>query len=338
MTQDIQKFDLLILGSGICAQSILFELSKSERFDLDSLNIGQVSNDQLTAPCSLNSTSVVSLSGTSKGMSPLGDLIVDSYHYTVDQIKKDFEETFHPATQYFIYDENKCRAQFLRRNKEIVDQKIFDFDFQGNREDCFILDNVSLMENISKKLNSLNLTKLQDTIVDVSKERVVTLMSGERLFAKKIICGLGAYSNHFLKEMDHDHLNKSKVVPGDYLVFEDVDLESESIVITMGHFNLVYRAYSKTILIGGTSLREEWNAVDYVELRPLYDFFKKIIPKLPPFESGHIKTGLRHKGRRRRPFLGEISDSIYSFHGVYKNGFTFSFCMANNFVNNDLIL
>uniref|UniRef100_UPI003561BFD0 FAD-dependent oxidoreductase n=1 Tax=Halobacteriovorax sp. TaxID=2020862 RepID=UPI003561BFD0 len=231
---------------------------------------------------------------------------------------------------------SKDRAQFLRRNKEIVDQKIFDFSFQGNLEDCFILDNESLMKNISNKISSLNITQHKDTIVDVSRDRVVTLMSGERVSGKKIISALGAYSNHFLNSMDHDHLNKSKVVPGDYLIFEGVDLESDSFVITMGHFNLVYRAYSKTILIGGTSLKDEWSAVDYVELRPLYDFFKKIIPSLPSFESGSIKTGLRYKGRRRRPFLGEISDSIYSFHGVYKNGFTFSFCMANQFVNKEL--
>lgn len=338
MTEDIQKFDLLILGSGICAQSILFELSKSNRFDLDTLSIGQVSNNALTAPCSLNSTSVVSLSGTTKGMSPLGDLIVDSYHYTVDLIRPDFSSDFHPAKQYFIYDERKDRAQFLRRNKEISDQRIFDFDFQGNCEDCYILDNESLLHNINERITALNITNIQDTIVDISKDKTVTLMSGKRLSGKKIICALGAYSNHFIKNMDNDHLNRSKVVPGDYLIFKDLDLGPESLVITMGHFNLVYRAYSKTVLIGGTSLKDEWCAVDYVELRPLYDFFKKIIKQLPDFSTGEIKTGLRHKGRRRRPFLGELSDSIYSFHGVYKNGFTFSFCMSNKFINGELEL
>ena len=332
MTEDIQKFDLLILGSGICAQSILFELSKSDRFDLDTLKIGQVSGDTLTTPCSLNSTSVVSLSGTSRGMSPLGDLIVDSYHYTVNQIMPMFDKNFYPAKQFFIYDERKDEAQFLRRNKEIVDHTIFDYKFRGNQESCFILDNEGLLNDLSNEIDTLSLTKINDTIVDVSYDKYVTLLSGKKLYADKIVCALGAYSNQFLNNMDHDHLNRSKVVPGDYLVFQNVDIGEESLVITMGHYNLVYRAYSKTILIGGTSLRDEWSAVDYVELRPLYDFFKNIIKTLPDFSKGEVKTGLRFKGRRRRPFLGEIKDSIYSFHGVYKNGFTFSFYMAREFV------
>lgn len=334
MTEDIQKFDLLILGSGICAQSILFELSNSDRFDLDTLKIGQVSSDSLTTPCSLNSTSVVSLSGTSKGMSPLGDLIVDSYHYTVDQIMPKFAKNFYPAKQLFIYDEQKDEAQFLRRNKEIIDHSIFDYKFRGNEESCFILDNEGLLNDLSGSIESLNITQFSDTIVDVSSDKYVTLLSGKKIFADKIVCALGAYSNHFLHKMDNDHLNRSKVVPGDYLVFQNVDIGEESLVITMGHYNLVYRAYSNTILIGGTSLRDEWTAVDYVELRPLYDFFKNIIKSLPEFSEGTIKTGLRFKGRRRRPFLGEIKDSIYSFHGVYKNGFTFSFYMARDFIKN----
>lgn len=339
MTEDIQKFDLIILGNGICAQSILFEIAKSDRFDLDTLKIAQVSNDKVFSPCTLNSTSVLSLSGTSKGMSPLGDLIVDSYHYTKSLAKDDFKKSFYSARQTYIYDESKGLDKFLRRHGSIHKVDLLGDEVDGIiDEESFVIDNISLLNEIKLATTDLQVTQIEDTVVDIQSSNHITLQSGKVIGAKKVISALGAYSNHFIYTDEEHHLSSSKIIPGDYLKFNNIDLGKHSYIITKGHFNLVYRAFEKSVLIGGTTLKTEWVGIDYVELRPLYEYFKGIIDDLPNFEEGEIHNGLRHKGRRRMPFLGEVSDSVYSFHGVYKNGFTFSFYMANKFVNDELKL
>ncbi|PIK15774.1 FAD-dependent oxidoreductase [Halobacteriovorax sp. JY17] len=334
MTEDNQKFDIIILGNGICAQSILFEIGKSEEFDLDTLKIAHVFNDEFCSPCSVNSTSVVSLSGTSKGISPLGDLIVDSFNYTLQLAKGELQSEFHLSKQYYIYEEGKDKDQFIKRYKTLEEVSLFDKSFLGSVDECFVVDNEALLQKLEQSNLKLKITKFNKTIIDISVDGTISLLDGSKVRGKKVVSALGAYSNHFLKNFKHTHLDHSKLVPGDYLLFKDVDLGSESFVITKGHYNLVYRAFSKTTLIGGTTLKDEWCAIDYVELRPLYNYFKELISVLPDFHEGEIRTGLRHKGKKRLPFLGEVAPSIYSFHGVYKNGFTFSFYMANNFVRN----
>ncbi|CBW26636.1 hypothetical protein BMS_1813 [Halobacteriovorax marinus SJ] len=332
MIEDIENYDLIIVGNGICAQSILFEIRKSPRFNLDTLKIAHVFNDKLLSPCSENTTSVVSLSGVSKGVSPLGDLIYDSYDYTAQLARLELSDYFHSASQYHIFEDDTNSDQFNKRYDLPRKHQLLEREFLAHKDECFVVDNTSLLKYLEELNSSLNLNKIQDTLVHIDDSRVIHLASGKKISAKKVILAMGAYSNHFLPSIEHAHLSYSKKVPGDYVSFTNLDLGKECFVLTKGHYNLVYRSFSKEVLIGGTTLKNDLSATEFMPLDELYQYFSKFIDDIPKLMSGEIRKGLRHKGRKRMPFLGEISSGIYSFHGVYKNGFTFSFYMANQFI------
>ncbi|OUR95291.1 hypothetical protein A9Q84_15740 [Halobacteriovorax marinus] len=338
MTHDIADFDILILGNGICGQSILFEMINSPSFDLDTLKVGQVFCEHMAPACTLNTTSVVGLNGTSRGINDLGDLIIDSFHFTKKLVEKLGLKSFYPGTHYFLQSaDEKNKAKFIRRHGEGSSLEILDREFIGVKDENFVVDSEELFCELEEVISSNNIVRINEAIVNVSDEREVTLLDGRVIRAKKIICCLGAYSNHFLKNISNEHLDFSKMVPGDFLKFRDVNLGDKSFVVSSGQHNLVYRANSHTVLIGGTTLNNLWDSVDYVKIIDQYNYYKNLFGDLlPDFSEAFLGSGLRHKGRRRRPFCGELREGIYSLHGVYKNGYTFSFFLANKLLQNEI--
>lgn len=330
MTEYNGNFDVLVLGGGICAQSILFEMIKDAHFDLDSLSVAQISSSDVFTPCTDNTTSVLSLSGASKGINDLGDMIVDSFHYTVSYVKKHNLTSFYEGNHYYVFPKKEEKqASFIRRHGSAFDFEAQGLSLKGFKSKNFVIDSKGLDLELKSEISKSNIKNIKDVIVDISKDKVVTCLSGKKFKARKIISCLGAYSNVFLRKFECDHLEFSKKVPGDFLTFNECDLGEESFVISSGHHNLVYRAFSKTVLIGGTTLKTEWDAIDYIDIKDQYNCYKEIFKeRLPSFDLGLISSGMRHKGRKRRAFCGEISKDIFSVHGIYKNGYSFSFFLA----------
>ena len=331
MTEYNEEFDILVLGNGICAQSILFEMIKDKKFDLDKLRVGQISSNKSFVPCSENTTSVVSLSGTTRDVSDLGDLIIDAYDYTVDYIKKNALKSFHKGEHYFIPSPDKSKiGNFVRRFGEPEDIRFLDMTFSGKKSYNFLVDPNVLKHELETYINAHNILKISSLIVHV-KDNIVTCLDGSKFKAKVIISCLGAYTKELFS---HVEVDKTKKVPGDFLIFKNCNISDHNLVLSCGHHNLVYRHFSSTVLIGGTSLNNNWDSIDYIDIKSQYDFYKGILKeRLPHFIEGEICSGMRHKGIRRRPFAGELSSNTYSLHGVYKNGYTFSFYLGKKILD-----
>jgi hypothetical protein len=324
-------FDILVLGNGICAQSILFEMIKDNKFDLDNLSVGQISDNNSFLACSENTTSVVSLNGTTRGMSDLGDLIIDSYDYTVEYIKKNSLKSFKKGEHYFLPSPKKEKlGNFVRRFGEPEEIYFLKEAMLGKTSENYLVDPDILKNELEAHISKSIIKKINSLIISVDNN-IVTCLDGSMYKARIIISCLGAYTKEIFPHVDVD---KTKKVPGDYLVFENCQLSNENFVLSCGHHNLVYRHFSKTVLIGGTSLHSQWDSVDYIEIKDQYDFYRGILKeKLPEFSKGKIRSGMRHKGVRRRPFAGELFKNTYSLHGVYKNGYTFSFYLGRKILN-----
>ena len=148
----MQNYDVIIVGDGIGARVLLHEMAKSQFF-LDK-SILQIHNPTNFPLCSFNTTSVVSGGIHKKGLSPLGDLLVDSYDSFVSFWEK------HPhiadrSKQFYIFDENqeqKKKEQFLTRYGD--DFASF-YGAQAIDKECYIVYPEKLMDCLKENYSKL---------------------------------------------------------------------------------------------------------------------------------------------------------------------------------------
>ena len=94
--------NVLTIGDGIAAWCLHEELIKNS-----SLKITNISSSNLFKPCSLNSTSLNCLRGTTRGVSKLGDQIIDSYDLFEDFYKKDKPDGVYKGHEYQLWKDDK---------------------------------------------------------------------------------------------------------------------------------------------------------------------------------------------------------------------------------------
>lgn len=88
-------------------------------------------------------------------------------------------------------------------------------------------------------------------------------------------------------------------------------------------------------MLGGSTVKEDLLAPSFSELKEQLEAFQELLPKdfpFPDFKKGHVKTGMRHKGKKRTPFFGVLKETkaskVYGMTGLYKNGFSYPFLGA----------
>lgn len=330
----MKKTKIVVIGDGIAAWSTLF-LFKKEIFqsgNLDSFEIIQLADGDMAPICSHNSTAINSLRGTVKGLSSLGDLIVDSYEY-FEALQKDHK---------FKGVEEGIERQFWKKdskNKEKWEKRFPDFKSLGEfslfDSKAYLITSEILGEDLKTRFfphafHRTFVTKIED-------KKIFTTM-GEFEFDKLILC-LSNETKLFkalYKNVDEKIITHAKPVAGSFLEF-DLDLARKGFSYALENHHLIYKNENKKLLIGSTTENQsDFYLGDLKKLKEIYDevshTFKNEIP-IPPFEKGVIKTGIRQKGYKRLPFFGEVSEDIFSMHSLYKNGFTFAFLGAKNIVS-----
>lgn len=343
----MQTVDTVIVGDGISAKCVIFALNKIGLTD-----ILQISSDDQAPSCSTRTTAINCLRGTKKGLSPLGDLIVDSFH--------DFEHFFNehkPEGVCKTYEwqcwpqDSKDHAKWVKRFKTFYQESLFTC-FKKNFEQVLNFTK-SKAYIFSPEIfyrwmaEQSKFTKKDDFVTEIfpaqSGYQVKTL-TGYNVKTKRIIFCTSYMTPHFSHFVQDQKLKKelehSKPVTGTYLRFQKNDFnvqeisfqESFSFVINEIHF--IYRKQSQDILIGATTtndsmvlLADKEGILD--QYTRLASFFEGAIT-LPPFEQGELITGIRHKGQRRTPFWGEINHNMYAIWGLYKNAFTLAFTASND--------
>jgi len=345
---ETKQYDFIIVGKGLAAQCFLFELSKTN----EQYKILQISNEDKLPACTFKTTSVVCLNGVKTNVSALGDLIYESYVQTEEFFKKQKPDGVYPGTQFSLCkQEDEGREDFERRFGDVHKFSSFanlvhfnERELWGRRWDCYLIEPRELMNWLTNKINeNLDIESIKGEVVDFDYDGHVVLSNDENYNAKNIIICSGAYSKTFFEEkISDDILIRSKVVPGQYLTFDNIDWGEENIVIAKKHHNLIYRAYTNKVMIGGTTIKDEKDLESDDLLKEQYDSFSQLLSpdlNLPPYENGHIQVGLRHKGVKRSPFWGAIDKAlwkksrVFGLFGLYKNGFSFPFFGAKELLN-----
>ena len=123
----------------------------------------------------------------------------------------------------------------------------------------------------------------------------------------------------------------SRVVKGSYGIFDDVTLGDSSFVFSCGKTNLIYRHRDRQAVIGGTTDQDQGVEPDLEALREQYKIISTTF-SLPQFGRLKPGAGLRHRGPKRMPFWGRLSEGVYGILGLYKNGWSLSFLAAEDFL------
>jgi len=331
------KQDFVVIGDGICANLFLYYLSKKN----PKSSVLQISAPKVFPSCTLNSTATVSLNGIQAIEGTLGPLLVESF--------KKFESFFDQHQKMGIekadhlvlpIDQEHFRTRFGESKAiDCLGQLKFSSALQGRKLDGYVIrpgELISKLQDIHRPCWS-KFNVVEGLVVERIREDTVRLMTGEEIKGRHFIWATGAWRNVMdLKIFEEEKMVMSKVVPGSYLQWSEQDYGDCSFFCSAGHMNLVYRASDHKLMLGGTSDHFPQTAANLNSLHESYQLFDQHLPfDLPLFNCGKIFQGLREKGKQRRPFM-TITENESSMDvqigGVYRNGFTYPFVLADKLV------
>jgi len=326
-------YDLTVIGNGIAANLFLIEHLKKAP-----LKTLQIHSNVLAPPCSLNTTGTVVLDGVRMGVSPLGDLIFKSFEAFKSYYQEHNPPGVDPATFYLLThgEGRESESEFVRRfgsfEKINCPLKTKE-DHTGKAWEGFVITPQLLMNYLEDKKNEFSPTIKNDLVIGIENQKgniTIKLLSGESITTKKLLLCTGAYTKLYEAIYPQkEEISKSKILPGSFLETENIDLGESSFAIQKNRQNLIYNASSKKLILGATQQKTLIQAPDYKKLVEIHQNFSNLLEMdLPPISAFQVKSGLRHKGVRRKPFWGKLEEEIYGFFSLYKKGLSFPFLAA----------
>lgn len=322
---DQSEIDFIVVGDGIASWGVLLALSKK----FPNKKIVQISVDKALKPCTLNSTATVSLNGIQKGISPLGDLLYNSYFFTKNLIESWNCPTIEKTNHYHFGDVKKLQDRF--HLLEVLQHEALESEEIGKKTEAFLFDPLNFKnwfkDNILTKFNNFSFESEYITGFNENDNLVhINTLSKNNMSCKRLIFCTGAYERYQFG---------GKKVTGHYLSWKYKDFE-ESFIISLKGNNLIFNKQMNTLMLGGTSNRDEVSLIDIYSLNKMREEFNNILrTSLPSVESATIHSGHRQKGKKRTPYWGLVSDyqRVYSVSSLYKNGYTLAWYIGNNLVD-----
>ena len=332
-------FDGIVVGNGIASHVTLYYLSL-RLLCLENKNSLPkrllILESPVNKPCSLYSTCHAGTINARDGISPLGDMIKQSYVKLCEFVKEKNPLGVYEGSLYKSYDiSDEVRPELSKEklNLPLESDNIF-YGHQANHHffDPQIFLDWTKSEYI-KNFNNLNITvnykKAHITNIILDGENYNLTSGVDQFKASSILLTSGA---ELFSIWTKEGWNHPKLTPreGDYLLLKNIDLGDESFSIMIVSTNVIYRHFRKELLIGGTTNmpNEYLDKPNNKELRFYHSEFKHFYPTLPDYDKFEIKRGARVRGPKRYPYCGELNKGLFAMVGLYKNGFTFPFLMA----------
>jgi len=251
-----KKVRIAIVGNGVFSRLSLWFLLKywreqkiDERFDggIIELHIDHISSDLEYPPTSLKTTSTVCLNGITKGHSPLGDLLVDSFSFFVREIVPQFAGVF-PAQHHIDYKEQDKNTRFpthfdqslqiYRATLEayIIDAEIFLRSVDDKIEDLLnseLLNRPIFLQKINASLEELSEVSnvLDDRVLGPSMIELYLKMNKRDFFQQKnifevrsyhrVLLGTGHHTQNILHQISnpvtYQKLQRTRFLTGHFL-------------------------------------------------------------------------------------------------------------------------
>jgi hypothetical protein len=322
---DQNQKTLSIVGGGLSGLLTAFYLvqeRKARSLPLPRINLFV---SPLYPSCTLSSTATVALRGTKKGLSPLGDQLVDAFHEVERFLSEQKSHGAYPAElSTFNHPMSPSFEKVSKRYHNHAQTKET-HGFLSFKEKAFLFSPFHFTAWLYKNLLP-NVNFIQETVSSLDGLRLFTL-EGNSYLGDQIIFAAGAYNSLMT---DDDRVKKSLPVAGSYLEFM-ADLGEESFCHTYNELNCVYLAQDKKIFFGSVSQEGFWLSPDIKSLKERYDEWQNShLTRLPPFDEAICKTGIREKGRKREPYVYSLNKekNQWIIGGMYKNGYSLAFLLG----------
>lgn len=322
------KRRIAVIGDGVAARAILWFLKQENDTSLDTLHF---SSEALAPKSSLNSTAVAALRGTQKGLSELGDELVDMWQFT-DQFFREnqFQGVTEAKLEHLIFDEKEKR-RFAHLSP------IETLKLAAKKKPLFAVSEPAWMIAPDLFLKTLpSAAEVYNTLVTSLKKSgegwLIGTQGNEAYQVDQVILCLGVYSSWFEELLQGSPLEKMKTVQGSYYEWQGEILKSESFALSFQGINLNWRSDLQTLQIGATSIKGDLvfypqkTALDFI-LKTFHEFIQMDLPTNP-----QVKTGHRALTKSRRPWAGELQVNLYALGGLYKNGWVSAWPLAQKLV------
>lgn len=324
-----QSVDILIIGDGVSARAIQWKLFLSSF----SGSVLQVYSEDLFPMTSVKSTGLVAYRGMQKGISPLGDVLLEGVEYFFKNIMDTGLMGLERGTLIDIcpIDDGRIQRRYGRSDK--LENYKMDMDLNGAgycyaKEDVIFVNPSLFMDSL---LNQYDYKSKTGTLVNIA-DNVATFIDGKKIKFNKIVlaCGVGLAHLPALGIAEERNITE---VPGSFYQW-NIDLDHESFAIGLGKCNLIYRNSDNVLMLGGTTQNDEIISHDGEALNTIYNEAKKVTGSwLPAKSEANIYSGVRVKGPRRMPLFEEIQKDVFILGSAYKNGWSQSFYGSSKLID-----
>lgn len=318
----IEEADIAIVGAGIAACALLFELKVVQQLKR---KVILISDSHFFPACSLSSTATVCLDGISKGISPLGDLLVAAYDkfvkvqesYSFESVQK----TFHTIELGPKLSDNEY-ANILRRYAQAGPIL---------KLDSWVIEAPLFLQELKLKAQARHFDRHLITQVKEENEGVRLTSLGDCDFvAKQVVWASGAHPAHCF-------VSPAKIVTGQFINYSNHQGPKESFSYEYKNgpesFKVIYRQKSKELLIGTWDIKQERRALHFDKQRALetlaHNHWKEEWG--PPPSAGHMRAGQRSQSKERRPWWGKLEGQKrqWGIYHLYRNGWSYAFLAAS---------
>jgi hypothetical protein len=329
-------YDLLVVGNGLAAQTLLYELIRAlELKDMNCQNftVAQIFSEQLAPACSIRSTSTISLNGIEEGISDLGDSLRKGF-FAFEAFQKEHSLSFVEPVKQFITATDKLKLESLQRRYKTltsINHSNLKTSFDGVELNSYLVCPEMLQDWFNNQIQKSNMHRIEDFLLktSINSEGIIESLThnGATIKSKKIVFCTGAYAAIFSRFFPEDLIKvNQQVVAGSYLQ-KNIKLP-ESFILTVDGYNLLYRKSDEMMVLGSASTKGAICSNEFSELKNIFNKMKDICSiDLGEFEDFKVLTGLRHKASKRIPVCGFADESkrIGLINGLYKNGYSLPF-------------
>lgn len=316
---------VLTIGDGIAAWCLHAYLKDAE--------VTNFCAEDFFPSCSLNSTAINCLRGTQSGISPLGDLMVRSYQEFEKFYLNYKPEGIALGHEIKFFNDVEKHTKRYPNYYEAQTSTVQNYRYQAS-EPAYLIDPQELKKWFNERYQHVKKSDKLVTKLIVTGEKVQVETGGQTISYDEVyLCSsyATAYLARGLNPEFDTYLDYSKQVPGTYL---EIPFSSafkhfeQDVSLALGEHHLIVKPSQGKVLLGSTTTKDE---IEFSDQR-IKEIYLKVQSHLtfdlPNYSQWRVLTGIRHKGRKRTPYWGEIAPGVKVICGLYKNGYTFAFQAA----------
>lgn len=322
---------LAIIGSGIVGRSLIYSLAKEQKqFE----KITLFSSDNMTIPCTLNSTAVAAPRGITSGHSALGDSLVEGMKVFSSHVELDYPKGIQKVLQYNAAT-TKIDAFKKRYPSAGLHNTFLKTEAWMSTEEGYMIDPATYSSWLlaeAQAMEQYHLELIEDLVIDVQEgERVhLKTLNGRTFSFDKVVFACGSYNRFWKSLAPETKLATSKPAQGSYYEFQDVSWNYPSFSLTVNEDNIIWNAPLRRLFVGATTKDSVHYMAPLKDLKAIYGRLSEMTSlDLPAEERGIVKVGLREKAQKREPYLVQ-KNNLFFVGGLYKNAFTLSLKMTRD--------